>query len=167
MEPITLEFSLDCSPEHAFDVWTCRATMWWPHAHTRSLDPSVVVTFEPREGGRIFERTPDGTEHEWGEILVWEPPARLLYTWHIATEPEHATEVEITFEGEADRTTVRILHRGWERLGASGAEWRSRNRQGWAGVLPAYRRACDAGPSGHRGEDDGAAMTAGDEGRRG
>ncbi|MGZ8604331.1 MAG: SRPBCC domain-containing protein [Actinomycetota bacterium] len=144
MEPIELEFPLDCSPEHAFDVWTCRATMWWPSAHTMSRDPSVVVTFEPRAGGRIFERTPDGVEHEWGEILAWEPPARLRYTWHIATEPDNATEVEITFAPEGDRTRVHVLHSGWDRLGAFGSEWRTTNHLGWHGVLPDYERACVA-----------------------
>lgn len=143
-EAIELDFPLDCSPEHAFEVWTGRASMWWPPAHTVSRDPAVAVTFEPRPGGRIFERTPDGTEHSWGHILAWDPPERLAYTWHIATEPEHATEVEITFAAEGDGTRVRVRHRGWDRLGSFGPEWRRANRLGWAGVLPAYRRACAA-----------------------
>jgi len=144
IEPIELEFSLDCSAEHAFDVWTCRAQMWWPSEHTVSRDPSVAVTFEPRAGGRIFERTPDGTEHDWGEVLAWEPPGRLRYTWRIATEPENATEVEISFTAEGDRTLVKIRHDGWGRLGSFGAEWRHANRLGWAGTIPAYRRACSS-----------------------
>jgi hypothetical protein len=41
-----------------------------------------------------------------------------------------------------DATTVTILHRGWERLGARGEELRRRNRQGWDGLLPHYLRAC-------------------------
>lgn len=139
---IELDFSIDCSPEHAFDVWTCRTTMWWPSAHTMSQDPAAMVMFEPRAGGRIFERTHDGIEHAWGEVLAWDPPGRLSYTWHIATEPENATEVEITFTGEGDRTRVRVLHRGFDRLGAFGAEWQQANRLGWAGTIPAYRRAC-------------------------
>lgn len=141
MEAIELEFSLDCSPGHAFDVWTCRATMWWPSAHTMSRDPSAVVTFEPRAGGRIFERTDDGTEHAWGQILAWEPPDRLRYTWHIATEPENATEVEITFVADGDGTKVRVHHDGFDRLGEFGTEWRRANRLGWAGTIPVYRRA--------------------------
>ncbi len=34
-------------------------------------------------GGRIYERTPTGVEHEWGEVTVWEPPTRLGYRWHL------------------------------------------------------------------------------------
>jgi uncharacterized protein YndB with AHSA1/START domain len=144
MEPIELDFTLDCSPRHAFDVWTNRTAMWWPSAHTMSRDPNVAVTFEPRAGGRIFERTPDGAEHDWGTVLAWEPPALLRYTWHIATEPANATEVEIAFAADGDRTKVHIVHRGFDRLGEFGEEWRRTNRLGWAGVLPDYRRACAA-----------------------
>ena len=46
----------------------------------------LVVTFESRPGGRIFERTPEGVEHDWGEILAWEPPHRLAYRWHLGTD---------------------------------------------------------------------------------
>jgi uncharacterized protein YndB with AHSA1/START domain len=143
-EPIELEFTLRCSPEHAFGVWTGRSATWWPSAHTMSRHPDVVVTFEPFAGGRIFERTPDGTEHEWGSILAWEPPSLLRYTWHIATERANATDIEIRFAPEGDGTRVRVRHDGWERLGAFGAGWRGANRLGWAGVLPDYRRACAA-----------------------
>jgi hypothetical protein len=37
---------------------------------------------------------------------------------------------------------VRIVHRGWEGLGRRGPDLRTRNRQGWARVLPHYTRAC-------------------------
>ena len=142
-EAIELDFTLDCPPEHAFEVWTCRATMWWPSAHTVSRDPRVVVTFEPRAGGRVYERTPDGTEHDWGRVVAWEPPGRLAYTWHIATEPSNATDVEITFAPEGDRTRVRVTHAGWQRLGTFAQDWRGANRLGWEGVLPDYQRAAE------------------------
>lgn len=45
------------------------------------LRPGLVVTFESHPGGRIDERTPDGAEHDWGEVLAWEPPRRLAYLW--------------------------------------------------------------------------------------
>jgi uncharacterized protein YndB with AHSA1/START domain len=115
--------------------------MWWPHEHSVSGDPELTVTFEPRAGGRIFERTSQGTEHDWGEVLVWDPPAKLVYLWHIGRD-RAATEVEVNFSEEGADTTISIVHRGWERLGAEGADLRNRNRQGWSGLLPHYQRAC-------------------------
>lgn len=74
MTPLELRFTVGCSPAHAFDVWTSRTTLWWPKSHSVSGDPGLTVTIEPRRGGRIFERTPDGVEHDWGEVIVWQPP---------------------------------------------------------------------------------------------
>jgi uncharacterized protein YndB with AHSA1/START domain len=142
-DPIELAFTVACDPAHAFATWATRTAMWWPTSHTRSGDPATVVTFEPGEGGRIYERTPAGVEHDWGRILAWEPPGRLVYLWHLdATGPEGGTEVTITFTpAEGDATMVRIVHRGWDRLGAGGPERRRRNQGGWAGLLPRYRLA--------------------------
>ena len=139
-----LEFEVTCSAEHAFEIWASKTSMWWPHDHSVSGDPNLTVTFEPRRGGRIYERTPDGVEHDWGEVLAWEPPHRLSYLWHIGRDRAAATEVEITFEQGDGGTLVRIAHRGWERLGDEGPEMRERNRRGWSGLIPHFERACAA-----------------------
>jgi uncharacterized protein YndB with AHSA1/START domain len=139
IEPLRITFEVDCPADHAFTTWTERAGAWWPPQHTVSHEPGADIVFEPQEGGRIFERTSRGHEIEWGRILEWEPPRRLRYLWHIATDPANATDVEIVFRGLDDsRTRVEIEHGGWDRLGAIGQEWRDANRAGWDGVLPAY-----------------------------
>ncbi len=63
----------------SFEVWTDRIDQWWPADHTASGEPDTTVILEPRPGGRIFERTTSGVEHDWGEVTIWEPPARLGY----------------------------------------------------------------------------------------
>ena len=141
MEPLRIEFLVRCSPRHAFDLWASRTELWWPKDHAASGESLASVTFEPRPGGRIYERAADGTEHDWGEVLSWEPPRRLRYLWHIGAERRDATEVEVTFRAADDATAVTILHSGWERLGASAAERRDRNRAGWAGVIAAFEPA--------------------------
>jgi hypothetical protein len=134
-----MSFEVDCSPEHAFDTWTGRASSWWPPAHTVSHEPGAQIVFEPREGGRIYERTADGREIEWGRIIEWKRPRRLRYLWHIATEAMNATDVEIAFHATPDsRTRVEIEHGGWDRLGEIGATWREANHAGWDGVLGPY-----------------------------
>jgi uncharacterized protein YndB with AHSA1/START domain len=144
VEPLLLEFTVACPVERAFDLWARETSRWWPTGHSVSADPGLSVTFEPRPGGRIYERTPDGDEHDWGEVLVWEPPRRLEYLWHLRFDRSDATEVAITFAEAGDTTMVSIVHRGWERLGAAGPERRERNRRGWAGVIEHYREACSS-----------------------
>src|ERR671922_1092595 len=145
MEPLEIAFIVGCSPDHAFELWAELTTMWWPHGHSVSGEPGLTVTFEPRAGGRIYERTPAGEEHDWGEVLVWEPPRRLVYLWHLRFDRADATEVEVTFAPDPDdatATAVTIVHRGWERLGAKAAGRGERNRRGWDGLIPPYRTAC-------------------------
>ena len=117
-----------------------RTSLWWPASHSVSGAPEAV-TFEPHAGGRIYERAPGGGEHDWGEVLAWEPPHRLVYTWHLRQDRADATEVEITFAPAGEGTAVAIVHRGWERLGARGDDLRERNHRGWAGLLPRYLEA--------------------------
>jgi len=142
IEPIRISFTIECSAEHAFDTWTRKATAWWPPEHTVSHEKGATIVFEPRPGGRIFERTDAGAEIEWGEIVEWDRPRRLRYLWRIATDAANATDVAIEFsEVGDDSTRVDILHAGWERLGDLGPTWRNANRAGWDGVLPAYQNA--------------------------
>ena len=82
---------------------------------------------------------PTEFEHDWGEVTVWEPPARLIYLWHLRRDRADATEVEIRFITQgAAAASIEIEHRGWERLGTAAGEWRERNRIGWQTLLPHY-----------------------------
>jgi uncharacterized protein YndB with AHSA1/START domain len=139
IEPLRLSFDVDCPREHAFEVWTADTSRWWPPSHTVSGESALVIVFEPHAGGRIYERTAAGLEHDWGEVTVWEPPSRLAYTWHLRVDRADATEVEIAFIERGDATTrVEIEHRGWERLGGDGQQRRDANRAGWGSLLPHF-----------------------------
>jgi hypothetical protein len=144
IEPLRLSFEVRCPAGHAFAVWTTRTSLWWPRSHTVTEAPGLVVVIEGRPGGRIFERTPEGSEHDWGEVTRWEPPWFLAYRWYLNATPAEATNVEITFTAlDGSTTRVDIVHGGWERLGPGGPRRRDANRSGWNGVLPHFRAACD------------------------
>lgn len=141
IEPLRLSFDVACPAPRAFAVWTGRIGLWWPADHTATGE-DVEVVLEQRLGGRIYQRDRQGTEIDWGEVTVWEPPRRLGYLWHLRRDRADATDVLIEFvEVGPDRSRVEIEHRGWERLGADGADWRDRNRQGWTTLLPHFRNA--------------------------
>ena len=148
IEPLRLTFVVSCPAAHAFQTWTSRTSSWWPVEATVSGERGFAVMFEPRVGGRIFERTPAGTEIDWGLITVWEPPHRLCYLWHIAADRRDATDVEIVFRPiSEDETAIEIEHGGWDRLGLRGQPWRDANQAGWGGVIPAYSEACARPPT--------------------
>jgi uncharacterized protein YndB with AHSA1/START domain len=99
---------------------------------------------EPRLGGAVYERWREGTEN-WGAVTVWEPPNRLVFSWHPGSDPVEATEVEVTFSPERDGTLVHLEHRGWERLGDRAPEVRAGYGDGWQGVLERYGRLVESG----------------------
>lgn len=45
-----------------------------PDYHLGEAEYAEAV-IEPREGGRWFERSTDGSECDWGRLLVWIRPA--------------------------------------------------------------------------------------------
>lgn len=136
---LQMSFDVACSAEHAFDVWTSRMGTWWPVDHTVTGRDDVMVVLQGGVGGRIFERTSEGVEHEWGDVTVWEPPTQLGYIWHIGRERSDATEVQIRFVPRGtDSTRIEIEHRGWDQLGTEAAEMRDRNVIGWQTVVPHF-----------------------------
>jgi len=142
-EPLIIQLEVACPVEHSFRIWTERIGTWWPADHTVSGRADAQIILEPRLGGRIFERLPDGAEHDWGEISLWEPPHRFGYLWHLRRDRVEATDVVITFVAEGAGTRVGIAHTGWERLGGEADVWRDRNRMGWTTLLPHFTAALD------------------------
>jgi uncharacterized protein YndB with AHSA1/START domain len=145
IEPLRLSYEIRCPADHAFEVWTTRLSSWWPTGHSTSGDPDTLVVLEPRLGGRIFERTPDGTDIDWGEITLWDPPHRLCYLWHISRDRQDATDVELHFVDLGNGTTrLDILHTGWEHLGAQGPAFREANTSGWNALIPSFVKTAEA-----------------------
>jgi uncharacterized protein YndB with AHSA1/START domain len=144
--PLRIAFDVACPADHAFTMRTSRIAAWWPQDHTVSGDQGLTIVLESGVGGRIYERTADGTEHDWGTVTVWDPPNRLAYLWHLGRDPSTATDVDIRFlaRGPGD-TRIEIEHRGWERLGAGADAWRERNQVGWQTLLPHFAAAISRG----------------------
>jgi uncharacterized protein YndB with AHSA1/START domain len=146
IDPLEVIFDVACPADHAFTTWTAKIASWWAPDHTVTGRADTVVVLQEGVGGRIYERSADGEEHDWGEITVWDPPRRLGYLWHLGSERANATEVEIRFVPRGHTSTrVEIAHRGWERLGDTAETWRNRNRIGWQTLLPHFITASQEG----------------------
>ena len=128
----------------AFEVFTAEIGTWWPlRTHAVDTERSETVVMEGRVGGRLFERTPTGEEHVWGTLVAWEPPNRIVYSWHPGRGEETAQEVEITFSPEGEGTRVDIRHYGWEKLGDRLEETVASYNEGWDKVIAVYARAAE------------------------
>lgn len=131
--------------EEAFRIFTEEIAEWWPYG-THSVEGENVdtVILECRPGGRFYERAKDGTEHSWGTVLSWDPPRRVVYSWHPGRGEETAQEVEIAFTAVADGTRVELVHTGWEVLGDRMAEVVASYDTGWDTVLGQFAKAANA-----------------------
>lgn len=138
LEEVRKTIVVSAPVEKAWEVFTTRASTWWPVESHSIGGKEVTAVIGP---DRMYERLPDGTEHTWGRVLVWDPPHRLVATWELPPGAEGQTELEIRFTPQGDSTVVELEHRGWERLGTIAAETRAKYDPGWDFVLGKYETA--------------------------
>ena len=142
IDPIVKQRTLPFDPGEAFRSFTERIGSWWPTAtHSIEGDRDADIRFEGRVGGRVVEIAADGTEWAWADVLAWNPPHRVVLSWHPNEEPVAASTIEVTFTAVDEGTQVRLEHRGWEEFGAAGWELRDQYATGWEPVLDAYMTA--------------------------
>lgn len=130
IEP-TLQLSIDVAVgvDRAFEVFTTEFDRIKPREHNL-LDEQIAETvLEPWAGGRLFDRGVSGAECHWGRVLDCEPPHRLVLAWNITphwqleTDPDHYSEVEVTFTEITDaQTRVDLAHRHLDRHGDGWAQ---------------------------------------------
>lgn len=132
-------------PDVAWRVFTAKMGSWWPLASYKlGKTKAVDAVIEPRVGGRWYELGEDGSSCDWGHVLVWEPPTRLILTWEIDADfrhdPDLKTEVEIRFVAAGHSTRVELEHRGLDALGVRRDEIRGLfdSEMGWTQLLNAF-----------------------------
>jgi len=145
--PVRKSVTVRATPAQAFAIFTDDFDSWWPRSHHIGRSPMKKAFVEGRGGGRCYTLQEDGTECDWGTVLVWEPPRRLVLAWQIGAnwqyEPDLAksSEVEVMFAALDDgRTRVDLEHRFLERMGPAGDAMRVAvdSPNGWPGTLALY-----------------------------
>jgi uncharacterized protein YndB with AHSA1/START domain len=147
IEPVRKTIRVQAPAARAFEVFTAGMFRWWPATHSINPTKAAIaeIVMEPRSGGRWYERGADGSECEWGRVLLWEPPRRVVLAWQIDAawkfDPALLTEVEIRFKAQgSDATEVSLEHRKLEALGETAAGVRAivDSASGWSGLLERY-----------------------------
>jgi len=136
LPPIKRSVSVSWDQETAFRRFTAEFASWWPsRTHSIGGERLQRVVFEPQVGGRIYEEHNDGRRFQWGEILLWEPPKRVKFTWHPSRDPATAQDVEIEFLREGDGTRLELTSSKWEQWGRGAKRARRAYDVGWGYVL--------------------------------
>jgi uncharacterized protein YndB with AHSA1/START domain len=145
---IRKSFTVRAPRERAWEVFTARFGTWWPMTHYIGDSPLTDAVVEPRQGGRWYGVHEDGVERPWGQVLVWDPPGRLVLDWQISHEwgytPDLHTDVEVVFTAVGDaETRIDFEHRGLEAFGDSEGAVRTRTAMdgGWGTILESFKAA--------------------------
>ena len=127
---VTMQIVVEAPIERAFRVFTDDLDRIKPREHNMLGVDIAQTVFEPRAGGRIYDRGVDGSECQWARVRAYEPPDRVVFSWDISpqwqieTDLEKTSEVEVRFVAETQqRTRVELEHRNLDRHG-----------EGWEGV---------------------------------
>lgn len=143
--PVRKSVTVEASVERAFEVFTRHFGTWWPASHAIGKSPLKTAVIEPRNGGRWYEVDEDGSECEWGEVLAWTPPTRVLLAWRISGNWEYdqelLTEVDVRFTPLSDSSTrVDLEHRLLENMGEAAERARQmfESDGGWSGLLAKF-----------------------------
>lgn len=125
------------SVDKAFALFTDRIGEWWPLDDHSVGGSESTVSFADEQ--RLVEVLADGSESQWGEVLIWDPPRRLCLSWHPGSvaSPQQ-TQVSVTFEATRAGTIVRLEHSGWERQSVDVTDVHAGYSSGWTVVLDSY-----------------------------
>jgi uncharacterized protein YndB with AHSA1/START domain len=143
--------SVKAPPAIAWRVFTEQMGTWWPLAHYKIGKANAVdAVIEPHVGGRWYERGEDGSTCNWGSVLSWEPPSRLVLSWDINADweydPDLKTEVEIRFVPEGENgTRVELEHRRLDRYGERRDQMRAvfDTEGDWGRLLAMFARVAE------------------------
>jgi uncharacterized protein YndB with AHSA1/START domain len=126
---------VECEIEEAFRLFTEELDGWWPLAsYSVEGENAHTCIMEPWAGGRVFERSRSGDEHEWGTVITWDPPHRVVLRWHPGQTDEHDDQqVDVRFDSTRTGTQVTVIHSGWDRAGVAVCL----AGRGWTGHSPA------------------------------
>jgi uncharacterized protein YndB with AHSA1/START domain len=139
----------------AFSVFTRRFETWWPREYTWSQAALETIGITPHVDGMCFEIGPHGFRCDWGRVLTWNAPHRLVFAWQIGPhrepvpDPARASTVSVSFDERTPGTTeVTLIHDGFDRHGADAPMYRDAlaSQEGWPFILGRFAAALAENP---------------------
>jgi len=151
LAPIIRTIVVPCSQETAFGIFVNEMDSWWPlgkfTVSAMGGEAAKSIRVEAKQGGRIVEIGPDGTEHQWGTIKSFEPHGFISMDFHIPQPTEvvksrSLVEVRFTVLG-TQQTQVELTQSNWEAFGERAKMMQGGYGMGWTVIFEqAFKAAC-------------------------
>jgi uncharacterized protein YndB with AHSA1/START domain len=150
IDPILVSTEVQVSSKKAFPLFVDKFGEWYPRAYTWSGKKLETIEIGSHEGARCFERGPHHFEADWGRVLIYRPPNRLVLTWQIGfnrqpiSDPEQSSEIEVTFTDidKGQSTKVALRHYKFEQHDEDGNQYREAlaSPEGWPFILDQFKK---------------------------
>jgi uncharacterized protein YndB with AHSA1/START domain len=148
LDALVTEIRVAAPPERIFQalIDPQQVTQWWTSEHC------AIESFalEPRPGGRWRYESRQGERSVKGvtkfrcdgEVLEYDPPRVLAYTWIANWHDQPAQRTVVRWELAASKggTLVRVTHRGLAELPRARKDYAG----GWPGVLDQLKKFVEA-----------------------
>ncbi len=125
---------------------------WWPKEYTWSGETLEKIDIEPEVNGKCYEIGPKNFWLDWGRVLEYDYPNRIIFTWQIspARVPEpndkRASEVKIGFISiDNFSTRIEFAHKNFSNHGDGWQTYLEllKSEEGWPYILNKYKTFCE------------------------
>ena len=148
---INIEMEIQLPREETFKRFITGLNSWWPKEYTWSGQVLEEIKIEPETGGKCYETGPYNFRCDWGRVMTYEAPDKLVITWQISParvpepDPGKASEITVLFkELEPEVTGVEFEHGKLSKHGEGWEEYYDamKSEQGWPYILNKFREYC-------------------------
>jgi uncharacterized protein YndB with AHSA1/START domain len=144
MNEVQAAVRVPVAPSRAFELFTANVDVWWRKGERYGGTAVLGHRFDPYVGGQFVQILQD-RDAPLGDILDWDPPRLLRFTWRQSNWlPDEVTYVEVTFTPDADGTRVLLRHEGFDDVNSDiGCD--VGYRAGWAELMGWFAESVPAG----------------------
>ncbi|MFT3791240.1 MAG: SRPBCC family protein [Rudaea sp.] len=147
IESVISEVTVPLSLNDAFELFTTQFGRWWPRDYSYSREVLDTIVLGNGQGQWCYERGPHGFRCDWGRIIEWAAPAKLVFTWQVGPKsipqpnPNNASLVTVRLaERSAGQTIVTVEHSDFAKHGEGAVQYRDEmaSEYGWSFILQQY-----------------------------
>jgi uncharacterized protein YndB with AHSA1/START domain len=144
---VELEIRIEAPPARVWEAIVARPDAWWI-PEMRVLERCEEVCFEPRAGGRLYERRGDGGELLWFTTLALEPERSLQFSGHLVPPWGGPATTYLTLRLEEEGGATRLLVSNYLN-GVVGDELLPQIESGWRFLFESgLKRLVETGSAG-------------------